>query len=157
MIISEFIFAFKETWKEINKDKIRSKTQINEIKALMNEWKERIEDIKKVENILSKHWYYIPAVQRKDYIQKTYDLIHYGFNVEYHEDGSRTYRGSYDYGLTKMYNCIYNILHNNYTNLMSYYNKNNYLMVDKTYKNCLECVNEKLESYGITQKYKVNE
>ena len=70
-MILDLVIAFKKALAEINKDKIRSKEQINEIKALMNQWKERASDIKKVEDILSKHWKYLPIKQRKDYVQKT--------------------------------------------------------------------------------------
>ena len=152
MIISDFIVAFSKAWKEINKDKIRSKIQIKEIKALMNEWKERTDDIKKVEDLLSKHWKYLPITQRRDYVQKTYDLIHYGFDIGYSEDGTRTYMGAYEYGLTKIYDYIYGVCLNNYIDMLSYYHQKNYDMVDKKYKSCLDCVNEKLEAYNIVSK-----
>ena len=101
-MILDLVIAFKKAWAEINKDKIRSKEQINEIKALMNPWKERASDLKKVEGILSKHWKYLPINQRKDYIQKTYDLLQYGFDA-----GTRTYLRGYPYGLVQIYNDTY--------------------------------------------------
>ena len=101
--VFNFIDTFKVTWYEINKDKKRSKDQLQEIKSLANAWKKRAEDIKNVGHILKDNWLYLPVDQRKDYIQKTIDLIHHGFNVEYHEDGTRTYYGGYAYGLINIY------------------------------------------------------
>ena len=48
--VFNFIDTFKVTWYEINKDKKRSKDQLQEIKSLANTWKKRAEDIKNVEN-----------------------------------------------------------------------------------------------------------
>ena len=150
MILDLFI-AYKKAWAEINKDKIRSKEQINEIKSLMKQWKERASDIKKVEDILSKHWKYLPIKQRKDYVQKTYDLIHYGFDVEYHEDGTRTYYGGYDYGLVQIYYCIYKYIVYKYNEMKHHYNKSNYATVNSIYKNCIDNINVKLELYHILE------
>lgn len=150
MILDLFI-AYKKAWAEINKDKIRSKEQINEIKSLMKQWKERASDIKKVEDILSKHWKYLPIKQRKDYVQKTYDLIHYGFDVEYHEDGTRTYYGGYDYGLVQIYYCIYKYIVYKYNEMKHHYNKSNYATVNSIYKNCIGHINVKLELYHILE------
>lgn len=150
-MILDLVIAFKKALAEINKDKIRSKEQINEIKALMNQWKERASDIKKVEDILSKHWKYLPIKQRKDYVQKTYDLLHYGFDVEYHEDGTRTYYGGYDYGLVQMYNDFYKYIVNKYNEMKHHYNKRHYATVNSIYKNCIDHINVKLELYHILE------
>lgn len=150
-MILDLVVAFKKAWAEINKDKIRSKEQINEIKSLMKQWKERASDIKKVEDILSKHWKYLPINQRKDYVQKTYDLIHYGFDVEYHEDGTRTYYGGYDYGLVQIYNYIYRYIVCKYNDMKSNYNTRNYATVNSIYEYCIDHINEKLEQYHILE------
>ena len=115
--VFNFIDTFKVTWDEINKDKKRSKKQMQEIKSLANTWKKRAEDIKNVENILKDNWAYLPVDQRKDYIQKTIDLVHHGFNVEYHEDGTRTYYGGYENGLINIYESIYELLLYEYSNM----------------------------------------
>ena len=150
-MILDLVVAFKKAWSEINKDKIRSKEQINEIKSLMNQWKERASDIKKVEDILSKHWKYLPINQRRDYIQKTYDLIHYGFDVEYHEDGTRTYYGGYDYALVQVYNSIYRYIVYKYNDMKYHYNKGYYATVNSEYENCIDHINEKLKQYHILE------
>ena len=149
MSILDLVIAFKKAWEEINKDKTRSKEQIKAIKSLVNEWEERTDDIKKVEDILSKHWKYLPINQRKDYVQKTYDLIHYGFDVEYHNDGTRTYYGGYDYGLIQIYDSIYKYIACKYNDMKHNYNKRNYATVNSIYENCLDHINEKLEQYHI--------
>lgn len=150
-MILDLVIAFKKAWKEINKDKIRSKEQIKAIKTLANEWKERTEDIKNVEKLLTKNWKYLPIAQRKDYIQKTVDLIHYGFDVEYHDDGTRTYFGSYGYGLTQIYNDTYKFVVYKYNDMKRHYNKRHYATVNSIYKNCIDCINEKLEKYHILE------
>ena len=150
-MILDLVVAFKKAWAEINKDKIRSKEQINEIKSLMNQWKERASDIKKVEDILSKHWKYIPINQRKDYVQKTYDLFHYGFDVEYHEDGTRTYYGGYENGLINIYESIYELLLYEYSNMKNYYNTKDYSYVNRLYENCIKQVDQTLIKYNIKQ------
>lgn len=150
-MILDLVVAFKKAWAEINKDKIRSKEQIKAIKSLANEWKERTDDIKKVEDILSKHWKYLPIKQRKDYIQKTYDLIHYGFDVEYHEDGTRTYFGAYDNGLIKIYESIYKTLINEYSDMKDFYISKDYEYVNRIYENCINYINEKLKLYHILE------
>jgi len=149
MSILDLVIAFKKAWKEINKDKTRSKEQIKAIKSLVNDWKERGDDIKKVEDILSKHWIYLPINQRRDYVQKTIDLIHYGFDVEYHNDGTRTYFGGYDYGLAQIYDSIYKYIVCKYNDMKHQYNKRNYTTVNSIYENCLDHINEKLEQYNI--------
>lgn len=151
-MIFDLIIAFKKAWGEINKDKIRSKNQLKDTKIFIKEWKERTEDIKKVEKILSKHWHYLPIVQRQDYIQKTYDLIHYGFDVEYHENGSRTYFGGYDNGLAKIYQLIHDYIVVQYNDMKHYYNKKNYEKVNSIYQTFIKYINEKLEQYHILEK-----
>ena len=145
-MILNLIVAFKKAWEEINKDKIRSKEQIDEIKTLMNQWKERTDDFNKVEDILSKHWKYLPITQRKDYIQKTYDLLYYGFDA-----GTRTYLRGYAYGLTQVYNDIYKYIVNKYNEMRHHYNKRHYATVNSIYKNCIDHINVKLELYHILE------
>lgn len=150
MIISDLIFAFNKAWKEVNKDKIRSKKQINEIAELVKEWKERTEDMEKIDNIILKHWYYFPVAQRIDYIQKTYDLIHFGLDVEYLDDGERHYE-EHDIGLIKIYLNIYNIILSYFTNMKYYYHTKDYKMVNSLYETCIENTNDKLEEYHMTE------
>ncbi len=145
-MILDLVIAFKKAWAEINKDKIRSKEQIKAIKSLANEWKERTDDIKKVEDILSKHWKYLPITQRKDYIQKTYDLLHYGFDA-----GTSTYLSGYAYGLTQIYNDTYEYIVCQYNDMKDFYNSKDYKYVNRVYENCLYRINEKLEQYHILE------
>ena len=63
--VFNFIDTFKVTWYEINKDKKRSKDQLQEIKSLANTWKKRAEDIKTVGHILKDNWAYLPVDQRE--------------------------------------------------------------------------------------------
>ena len=144
MSILDLVIAFKEACGKINKDKIRSQIQLDEIKELVDQWKERVSDIKKVEYILSKHWKYLPITQRKDYIQKTYDLLHYGFDA-----CACTYLRGYAYGLTQIYNDIYEYISCQYNNMKHHYNKRDYEYVNRIYEDCTSRINEKLEQYHI--------
>ena len=145
MVLDLFI-AFKKAWEEINKDKIRSKEQIKTIKVLMNQWKERASDIKKVEDILSKHWKYLPITQRKDYIQKTYDLLHYGFDF-----GTTTYLRGYAYGLSQIYKDTYEYIVCQYNDMKDFYHSKDYEYVNRIYEDCIDCINEKLKQYNILE------
>ena len=149
--VFNFIDTFKVTWYEINKDKKRSKDQMQEIKSLANAWKKRAEDIKNVGHILKDNWEYLPVAQRNDYIQKTIDLIHHGFNVEYHEDGTRTYQGGYAYGLINIYECIHETILYEYSNMKNYYNSKDYEYVNRLYENCIKQVDKTLIKYNIKQ------
>lgn len=149
--VFNFIDTFKVTWDEINKDKKRSKKQMQEIKSLANIWKKRAEDFKNVENILKDNWEYLPVNQRKDYIQKTIDLIHHGFNVKYHEDGTRTYYGGYAYGLINIYEYIHETILYEYSNMKNYYNTKDYAYVNRLYENCIKQVDQTLIKYNIKQ------
>ena len=149
MILFDFIKVFKITWNKINKDKIRSKEQMKAIKSLANDWKKRIEDLKNIENLLTINWKYLPINQRKDYIQKTIDLIHYGFDVEYHEDGTHVYHGGYDNGLIKIYESIYETLINEYSDMKEY--SKDYEYVNCLYENCIKKIDNTLIKYNIKQ------
>ena len=149
--VFNFIDTFKVTWYEINKDKKRSKDQLQEIKSLANTWEKRAEDIKTVGHILKDNWLYLPIDQRKDYIQKTIDLIHHGFNVEYHEDGTRTYYGGYAYGLINIYEYIHETILYEYSNMKNYYNSKDYEYVNRLYENCIKQIDKTLIKYNIKQ------
>ena len=146
MNILDLVIAFKKAWGGINKDKIRSQIQLDEIKKLVDQWKELTDDMKKVEDILSKHWKYLPITQRKDYIQKTYDLLHYGFDA-----GTSTYFRGYSYGLTQIYKDTYEYIVCQYNNMKHYYNKRHYEYVNRIYEDCIDRINEKLEQYHILE------
>ena len=146
MSILDLFIAFKEACGKINKDKIRSQIQLDEIKELVDQWKERTDDIKKVEDILSKHWKYLPITQRKDYIQKTYDLLHYGFDTVTH-----TYLIGEPYGLVQIYNDTYEYIVRQYNDMKYFYHSKNYEYVNRRYENCINHINEKLEQYHILE------
>lgn len=150
MTISDLILAFNKAWKEVNKDKIRSKKQISEIGELVKDWKERIEDMEKIDKIILKHWYYFPIAQRNDYVKKTYDLIHFGIDVEYLDNGER-YFEECDISLTKICSNIYITILNYFTHMKNYYHTKDYKMVNSLYETCMERINEKLEEYHMTE------
>lgn len=156
-MIKDLYFAIVKAYKEVYAEKIEAKEKIKEIKNLLKEWENRTEDIKKVENLLTVNWHYLPIKQRKDYIQRTVDLIHYGFDIEYHEDGTRTYYGGYDFGLKKMYKNIADVLQSYNDNMKSLYKKREYDNVIKDYDECINYINSLLEKYGILEKSNNNE
>jgi len=156
-MIIELFKAFKDAYIKIYAEKIAAKKYIKEIKNLRKEWEDRANDITSVERILQNNWRFLPINQRKDYIQKTIDLIHYGFDVEYHDDGTRTYNGGYNNGLRYIYNDIFLIVRG-YLNEMKYsYKHNEYQDVISTYRECINKINEKLEMYHIINNIKDNE
>lgn len=149
MTLFDFIEVFKKTWYETNKDKIRSKEQIKEIEELANTYKKLIEDIKNVYHLLNTNWKYLPIKQRKDYIKKTVNLISYGFDIEYHDDGGYTLNGPYSNGLIQIYESIYKIINNYHYDMKSYYHVKDYSFVNRLYENCINKVDQTLIEYNI--------
>ena len=149
MTLFDFIEVFKKTWYETNKDKIRSKEQIKEIEELANTYKKLTEDIKNVYHLLNTNWEYLPIKQRKDYIKKTVNLISYGFDIEYHDDGGYTLNGGYANGLINIYESIYKTLMNYHYDMKSYYHEKDYSFVNRLYENCINKVDQTLINYNI--------
>ena len=149
MTLFDFIEVFKKTWYETNKDKIRSKEQIKEIEELANTYKKLTEDIKNVYHLLNTNWKYLPIKQRKDYIIKTVNLISYGFDIEYHDDGGYTLKGGYSNGLIQIYESIYKTLMNYHYDMKSYYHEKDYSFVNRLYENCINKVDQTLIEYNI--------
>ena len=143
MTLFDFIEVFKKTWNETNKDKIRSKEQIKEIEELANTYKKLTEDIKNVYHLLNTNWKYLPIKQRKDYIKKTVNLINYGFDIEYHDDGG------YANGLINIYESIYKTINNYHYDMKSYYHEKDYSFVNRLYENCINKVDQTLIKYNI--------
>lgn len=149
MMLFDFIEVFKKTWNETNKDKIRSKEQIKEIEELANTYKKLTEDIKNVYHLLNINWKYLPIKQRKDYIKKTVNLISYGFDIEYHDDGGYTLKGGYANGLINIYESIYKTIMNYHYDMKSYYHEKDYSFVNRLYENCINKVDQTLIKYNI--------
>ena len=89
-MIIDLIKAFKDAYNKIYAEKITAKNHIKEIKELLKEWEDRNNNIRLAEKILKDNWHYLPIIQRRDFIQKTVDLINYGFDVKYNDDGTIT-------------------------------------------------------------------
>ena len=151
MTLFDFIEVFKKTWYETNKDKIRSKEQIKEIEELANTYKKLTEDIKNVYRLLNTNWKYLPIKQRKDYIKKTVNLISYGFDIEYRDDGGYTLNGGYANGLINIYESIYKTINNYHYDMKSYYHEKDYSFVNRLYENCIKQVDKTLIKYNIKQ------
>ena len=149
MTLFDFIEVFKKTWNETNKDKIRSKEQIKEIEELANTYKKLTEDIKNVYRLLNTNWKYLPIKQRKDYIKKTVNLISYGFDIEYRDDGGYTLNGGYANGLINIYESIYKTINNYHYDMKSYYHEKDYSFVNRLYENCINKVDQTLIEYNI--------
>lgn len=151
-MIIELIKAFKDAYNKIYAEKIIAKKRIKEIEKLLKEWENRIDDIKLVEKTLIDNWHYLPIKQRKDYIQKTVDLIHYGFDIEYHDDGRCTYYGGYYYGLKKIYKNIVDVLQSYKNDMKHSYKNYEYDYVINDYIECSNKINLLMEKYGILEK-----
>ena len=149
MTLFDFIEVFKKTWYETNKDKIRSKEQIKEIEELANTYKKLTEDIKNVYHLLNTNWEYLPIKQRKDYIKKTVNLISYGFDIEYHDDGGYTLNCGYANGLINIYESIHKTINDYHYDMKSYYHEKDYSFVNRLYENCINKVDQTLINYNI--------
>lgn len=78
-------------------------------------------------------------------------VIDYGFDVEYHEDCTRTYFKGYDYGLVQIYNDTYEYIVSQYNDMKDFYNSKDYEYVNRIYENCIDHINVKLELYHILE------
>jgi len=148
-MIKDFLFILKKTYLEYSKDKRDAYQKIKEIESLQNEWKQRSIEMKTIENLLNKNWEVFPILQRKDYIQKTWDLIHYGFKVTYKEDGTRSYEGGYDFGLIQIYDSLSTICINRLQDMRREYKQHNYKDVVMYYNTCKEELIKKKQRYDI--------
>ena len=110
----------------------------------------------KIEENLSSIWKDLPVKQRKNYIQKTLDLLHYGFYVTYHEDGSRTY-GGFDFGITAIYKSLEDYVNADIERCRAYYLNHEYQMVELVYNESIANINNKLVRYGILEVKKDDE
>lgn len=153
----DLIIAIKEAYKKIYADKLKAKKLIKELNDLKLHFCCDSQLSAKIEEYLGVLWHDLPIKQRKDYIQKTLDLLHYGFDVEYHEDGSRTYYGGYDFGLTKIYKSLENCIDADIKRCKTYYSNHEYQMVETVYNESIADVNDRLIRYGILEDKKDDE
>jgi len=153
----DLIIAIKEAYQKIYADKLKAKKLIKELKDLKYHFHCDSRLSEKIEEYLGVIWHDLPIKQRKDYIQKTLDLFHYGFDVEYHEDGSRTYYGGYDFGLTKIYKLIENCIDDAIKTCEAYYSNHEYQRVELAFNESIMNVDKKLVQYGILDERKDDE
>jgi hypothetical protein len=156
-MIIDLIKAFKDAYNKIYAEKITAKNHIKEIKELLKEWEDRNNNIRLAEKILKDNWHYLPIIQRRDFIQKTVDLIDYGFDVKYNDDGTITYFCLYNNGLKDIYNNICYMIKGYLGEMKHSYKHNDYQDVIDTYQDCINRINEKLETYQIINSNKDNE
>lgn len=152
----DLIIAIKEAYKKIYADKIKAKKLIKELNDLKLHFSYTSQVSAKIEENLSSIWKDLPIKQRRDYIQKTFDLLHSGFDVTYHEDGSRTYSG-FSFGITAIYKSLENYVNEDIERCRAYYLNHEYQMVESVYNESIADINNKLVRYGILEVKKDDE
>lgn len=76
--IKEFIIAFKNAYNTINVNKIDAKRIIEDYYEKVNNIENVANTMKNLYNNLDNVYKYFPIKERKDFIQKTLDLLRYG-------------------------------------------------------------------------------
>ena len=152
----DLIIAIKEAYKKIYADKIKAKKLIKELNDLKLHFSYVSQVSAKIEENLLSIWKDLPIKQRRDYVQKTFDLLHHGFDVTYHEDGSRTYCG-YDFGITAIYKSFENYVNADIERCRAYYLNHEYQMVESVYNESITEINDRLVRYGILEVKKDDE
>ena len=152
----DLIIAIKEAYKKIYADKIKAKKLIKELNDLKLHFSCVSQVSAKIEENLSSIWKDLPIKQRRDYIQKTFDLLHSGFDVTYHEDGSRTYSG-FSFGITAIYKSLENYVNERIERCRAYYLNHEYQMVESVYNESIADINDRLVRYGILEVKKDDE
>ena len=152
----DLIIAIKEAYKKIYADKIKAKKLIKKLNDLKLHFSYVSQVSAKIEENLSSIWKDLPIKQRRDYIQKTFDLLHSGFDVTYHEDGSRTYSG-FSFGITAIYKSLENYVNKCIERCRAYYLNHEYQMVESVYNDSIAEINDRLVRYGILEVKKDDE
>lgn len=152
----DLIIAIKEAYKKIYADKIKAKKLIKELNDLKLHFSYVSQVSAKIEENLSSIWKDLPIKQRRDYIQRTLDLLQHGFDVTYHEDGSRTY-GGFCFGMTAFYKSLEDYVNEDIKRCRDYYLNHEYQMVESVYNKSITEINDRLVRYGILEVKKDDE
>ena len=152
----DLIIAIKEAYKKIYADKIKAKKLIKELNDLKLHFSYVSQVSAKIEENLSSIWKDLPIKQRRDYIQRTLDLLQYGFDVTYHEDGSRTYSG-FSFGITAIYKSLEDYVNADIEKCKVYYSNHEYQLIESVYNKSITDINNKLVRYGILEVKKDDE
>ena len=147
-MIKDFILALIDAYKKLYADKLQAIEYIKELNKLKLHYSDTKTKLQNIEDYLKTIWNDLPIDQRKDYIQKTYDLIHYGFNVKYHKDGTRTY-GGFRYGMISMYEYLIKLVERKIIECKNHYKHQEYPEIATIYNETKKKLNEELISYGI--------
>lgn len=67
--------VFKKTWKEVRKERNEAKKAREEVEILLRQAKNTVSAIDEAYNSLSKVYPCLPEEERKDFVQKTLDLL----------------------------------------------------------------------------------
>lgn len=142
--IKEFIKIFKYTWHKYYEDKECAKKCVE---SLHNSYIRRKEDVNKlilIRKYLKHIWIYLPMKQRKDYVQKTLDLLEYGIHYEYDENNTRIGNPIYNdgHGLCNQYEYLANYLKKQYLKAKNEYEHRNYVEVHSIHKETYEYLND---------------
>lgn len=80
-MIWEFIKAYKEAYRNVCNDRLIAKSKINDVKRLIKSYEITLNKAEKIKKLLYDINGFLPMKQRTDYVQKTIDLLMYGFDI----------------------------------------------------------------------------
>ena len=80
-MIWEFIKAYKEAYTKVYNNRIIAKSDIKKVKHIIKSYETVKNKAKNIKKLLYDINGFLPIKQRADYVQKTLDLLMYGFDV----------------------------------------------------------------------------
>ena len=142
--IKEFIKAFKDAYNTINANKINAKKIIDDYSKKVDYIVCAADSLKIIFERLEAIYYYFPIKERRDFIQKTLDLLRYGIRDD---------NGSFkDFcGFMKLYISTANGAKNNLAHLKKLYKKGRYGEAKVLAKEYSERLEEFYIIYGIKE------
>ena len=142
--IKEFIKAFKDAYNTINVNKIVAKKAIDNYSNKVDYIVYTTDSLKIIFERLEAIYYYFPIKERRDFIQKTLDLLRYGI-----KDDNGHFK---DFcGFMKLYISKANGAKNNLAHLNELYKESKYDEVKECAKKYLEQIEEFYVLYGIKE------
>ena len=140
--IRDFIVAYKTAYSA----RISAKDKIKMMKVQHKKFRQLHELCKRIEKDLGDIYHFCPTNQRQDFIQKTLDFFHYGFDILYKKDGRTTYFGGRDYGWTRRIGDIESHIAFAISDSWTDYSNSRYNEIEQRYNDLLKWIDNELFS-----------
>lgn len=141
MKIFELIKIVKNAWKELNKEQYHAKNQINQVKEILDKYKNNLSYLSNAYITLSRAYDQLPKQIREDYIQKTLNLFRYGWVYPNNEEGKyELYQDRYRWGYVEEYRLFVNELDSIYKDMTFHYKKHQYSNINRLYEDFLDTI-----------------